>query len=76
MKIEKIIEMLEKGEIEEAKYEIQFLNELLEHLQETFKKFSDKRKEDYDKDNEIGDYASHLAYQTSYEFLKNTLKEI
>ncbi len=76
MKIEKIIEMIEKGEIEEAKYELQFLNKILEHLQEEFKILSVKRKEEYDKDKKIEDYASHLAYQTSYEFLKDTLKEI
>lgn len=76
MKIEKIIEMIEKGEIEEAKDELRFLNELLEHLQETLKNLSDKRKEDYDKEKRVIDYASHLAYQTSYDFLKNTLKEI
>ena len=76
MKIEKIIEMIQKGELEEAKSELIFLNKMLEHLQEEFKDLAETRKKEYDKKKQIEDYASHLAYENSYEFLKETLKEI
>ena len=72
-KINTIIKLLETDK-EQAKFELEFLEKILNVLLENYKYLMEKRFKDYKEKEDITDYASYLAYQNCYEHLRNTLK--